>query len=269
MPSDLDLTAYFERIHWTGDAAPVLETIKGLLIAHMRAIPFEHLDVLRGKTIALDLESLQAKLVHARRGGYCFEHVTLFAAVLEALGFQIARHSARVTLFTPRSQSPRTHMFLTVKLAEGVFVLDPGFGGYPPLFPAPLVDAGAAIETSSATHWMVKDGAAWVLRTSRDGAMLNAWASTLEEENAVDFEMANHFTATHPSSPFLNRLMMSRFTEAGRVTVMNREATIRQNASATTIQLGNRAALRAFIAEHFGFDFPVDALRLPFIPEWA
>ena len=75
MPSDLDLKGYFERIHWSGDAAPALETIKGLLIAHMRAIPFEHLDVLRGKTIALDLESLQAKLVHARRGGYCFERI--------------------------------------------------------------------------------------------------------------------------------------------------------------------------------------------------
>src|ERR1700727_314376 len=140
MPSDLDLTAYFERIHWTGDAAPVLETIKGLLIAHMRAIPFEHLDVLRGKTIALDLEGLQAKLVRARRGGYCFEHVTLFAAVLEQLGFHPVRHSARVILFRPRAESPRGHMFLTVPLSGQTFVVDPGFGAMAPRMPIPLAE---------------------------------------------------------------------------------------------------------------------------------
>lgn len=53
----------------------------------MRHIPFENLDILLGMPIRLDLQGVQLKLVDTRRGGYCFEHVTLFAAVLEALGF--------------------------------------------------------------------------------------------------------------------------------------------------------------------------------------
>ena len=56
-----------------------------LLEAHIAHIPFENFDVLLGRPVRLDLEGLQSKLVMSRRGGYCFEHATLFAAVLERL----------------------------------------------------------------------------------------------------------------------------------------------------------------------------------------
>ena len=75
MPS-FALDAYRERIGWRGDTPLTLATLTGLLRAHMNAIPFENLDPLLGRPVRLDLESLQRKLVHARRGGYCFEHAT-------------------------------------------------------------------------------------------------------------------------------------------------------------------------------------------------
>ena len=92
----VDLDAYFARIGYGGPAAPRLDVLNDLMSAHVQAVPFENLDVLLGRGIRIDLESLQNKLVHARRGGYCFEHATLFAAVLEQLGFQPTRHSSRV-----------------------------------------------------------------------------------------------------------------------------------------------------------------------------
>ena len=113
MPT-VDLDAYFQRIRWTGATMPTFDTLAGILRAHDAAIPFENLDVLLGRPIRLDLDSIQAKLVTASRGGYCFEHATLFAAVLEQLGFQPTRHAARVILFDPPSEAARSHMFLTV-----------------------------------------------------------------------------------------------------------------------------------------------------------
>jgi N-hydroxyarylamine O-acetyltransferase len=74
--------------------------------------------VLLGRPIRLDLASLQDKLVRRRRGGYCFEQVTLFAAVLERLGFAPVRHTARVIRVVPRTEAPRSHMLLTVPLPE-------------------------------------------------------------------------------------------------------------------------------------------------------
>jgi N-hydroxyarylamine O-acetyltransferase len=86
----------------------------------------------------------------------------------------------------------------------------------------------------------------------------------------VDFEMGNHFTSTHPTSPFVNRIMMRALTDDGRVTVMNRDVTFWHGNTPEPAQLADRAALRALLVDHFGIDLPeVDQLRVPSIPEWA
>ena len=264
----MNLDAYLQRIGWDGETAATLDTLAGVLHAHMTAIPFENLDVLLGRPILLDPASVQQKLVGAERGGYCFEHTTLFGAALEELGFQPVRHSARVLLFSPRSESPRAHMFLTVQLPEGAFIVDPGFGGPAARFPIPLVDHQG--HPGDATHWMVRDGDFWVLRTKQDDGPTDAWASTLEHDYPIDFEMANHFVSTHPSSPFVNRIMMSRFTPTGRVTVMNRDVTVTESGMTESFQLATKADLRALLVRHFGFDLPeADEILVPSIPEWA
>jgi len=265
----IELDAYFRRIEWGGATRANLETLAGILRSHMARIPFENLDVLLGRAIRLDAEGLQAKLVGARRGGYCFEHATLLAAVLDELGMHPLRHSARVTTVAPRGASPRTHMILTVEMPEGRFVVDPGFGTLAPAFPVPLVDAGPEPAVHH-THWMVRDGGLWLLRARSGGNVVDAWVSTLEPDNAVDFEMANHYTSTFPASPFVNRLMLRALTPDGRVTVMNRDLTFWHDNTPAPARLADRAALQALLARHFGIDLPeVLGLRVPSIPEWS
>ena len=264
----LDLDAYFDRIQWRGATAPTYATLAGLLDAHRAHIPFENFDVLLGRPIRLDLEGLQAKLVQARRGGYCFEHATLFAAVLEALGFAPARHAARVIIFRPRTEVPRTHMFLSVTLDGARYVVDPGLGLFGSRLPLPL--DGTGVPADRPTHRMVREGDDWVMHAPRDGAQIPAWVSSLDAEYPIDFEVANHFTATHPGSLFRNWILASAVTPEGRVNIMNRNVTYLRGDAATTVQLADRSALRALLAEHFGFDIPeVETLRVPGIPEWA
>jgi N-hydroxyarylamine O-acetyltransferase len=269
MTASVDVGAYLGRIEWTGAARATFRTLAGLVGAHMSNIPFENLDVLLGRRIRLDSEGVQQKLVNARRGGYCFEHVTLFAAVLEAIGFQPVRHTARVVLFTPREASPRSHMFLTIPLPEGTFVVDPGFGALAPRVPLPLVD-GERASIGRETHWMARDGDDWILQTQAGDKVVDCWVSTLERDNLVDFDVGNHYTSTHPDSPFVNRIMMRALTADGRVTVMNRDVTILRGNTPEALQLADRAALRALLIKYFGFDLPeVEQLRVPSIPEWT
>jgi N-hydroxyarylamine O-acetyltransferase len=269
MTSALNLDAYLDRIQWGGGTAPTFATLAGLVQAHLSHIHFENLDVLLGRPIRLDLDSLQDKLIRKHRGGYCFEHGTLFAAVLDRLGFQAVPHTARVVLFNPRQASPRTHMFLKVSLHEGVFIADPGLGGLAPRLPVPLKD-GAVEQADSASHWMIRDEPYWVLRVKTGEKIVDAWVTTLDPDNLVDFEMGNHYAATFPGSTFVNRIMLRAFTAEGRVTLMNRDLTIWRGNEACSTQLPDRGALRAMLIEHFGFDLPeVDRLRVPSIPEWA
>src|SRR5881398_483010 len=113
--SALDLDAYLARIGYQGGLSPTAAVLKALHSAHVFSIPFENLDILLGRPILLDLESLQAKLVHGKRGGYCFEQNLLFAAVLEQLGFAVTRLAARVRRGAARLL-PRTHMTLRVEV---------------------------------------------------------------------------------------------------------------------------------------------------------
>ena len=80
-----DVDAYLRRIRFAGDVAPTYATLAAIVRAHALAIPFENLDVLLHRPIRLDLDGVQQKLVAARRGGYCFDHATLVAAMLEAV----------------------------------------------------------------------------------------------------------------------------------------------------------------------------------------
>lgn len=264
----LDLDAYLGRIGWRGDLRTDHATLAGLLDAHMRNIPFENLDVLLGRGVRLDLDSLQRKLVAGGRGGYCFEHATLFAAVLERIGFALQRHTARVVLVAPRTESPRTHMFLTVQLAEGRFVADPGFGSLAPRVPVPLADAHPA-SAGDGTHWMARDGGFWILRHRSPEKTVDCWVSEAGADNLVDFEVGNHYTSTHPQSPFVNRLMLRAFAADRSVSVMNRDVTVRTGGAARSFQLADRRALRVLLAVHFGFDLPeVETLRVPSVDGW-
>ena len=87
----LDLGAYLRRVEYTGGREATRATLDALHEAHVTHIPFENLDVVLGRPIALDLASLQAKLVAGRRGGYCFEQNLLFSAVLRAFGFAVTQ----------------------------------------------------------------------------------------------------------------------------------------------------------------------------------
>lgn len=261
---------YFERIGWTGARTPTLDALAGILRAHMTRVHWENLDVLLGRGIRLDLDSVYDKLVVARRGGYCFEHSTLLAAGLTAVGFSPVAHAARVIFVRPRTEAPRTHMFLTVAVDGVTYMLDPGYGGYGPLVPMPLV-ADAIVRDGRDAYRLVRREGEWVLEGEMEGAWRPFWTSTVTPEHPVDFVMANHYTSTHPQSAFATMLLMRAMTPDGRrVTVANRDVTIARDGVFEKSQLADRAALRALLARDFGMDVPeVERMRVPSIPEWA
>jgi N-hydroxyarylamine O-acetyltransferase len=267
--SAFDLDAYLARIGWHDPLEPTLETLTGLTRAHITRIPFENVDVLLGRDIRIDLDSIVQKIVVRGRGGYCFEHGTLFQAALERVGFKPTAHAARVVVMVPRDQSPRTHMFLTVEVEGDRFVLDPGFGGHTAVVPVPLRE-GTEVRDGGDRHRMVRYGGEWVLEAEVEGTLTPLWMATLEPQLPVDFQLANYWVSTASASPFVNRLMLRTLTPAGRTSVMNRDVTVVSGKNTEKYQLADRRALRALLDEQFGFDLPdVETVKIPMIPEWS
>jgi N-hydroxyarylamine O-acetyltransferase len=128
--SNVNLNAYFERLGFAGSIAPTLATLEILHELHPAAIPFENLDPLMDQPVLLDQQSLEHKLLHNRRGGFCFEQNTLFMRVLRELDYSVRGYAARVLWGHPEGAvRPLSHMVLAVDIGGSTYLADVGFGG--------------------------------------------------------------------------------------------------------------------------------------------
>jgi N-hydroxyarylamine O-acetyltransferase len=246
----LDLAAYLARIEYDGPLEVGLETLRALHFQHATRVPFENLDIQLGKPIKLDLETLQRKIVGRRRGGYCFEQNTLFAAVLRRVGFRVTTLSARVR-YMATAITPRTHMLLRVDLAEGAFIADVGFGGHGLLEPLRLAPGEEQAQHLD-TYRMIDERTQYGLEARLDGKFAPLYAFTLEESHPIDYELANYFTSTHPSSRFVQMLVASKATRDARHTLRNREYTLRRGDAIERRVLERDADLFATLDREFG-----------------
>jgi len=250
----LDLDAYLDRIGYGDALRPDQSTLAALHLAHASHIPFENIDVLLRRPIRLDLDSLQAKLVSGRRGGYCFEQNLLFSAVLHSVGFSVTPLAARVRYRTQRLL-PRTHMLLLVELDGMRWLVDVGFGGEGLLLPVPI-GTGEAARQFAWTYRVVAEGGGWVAQSLRDGVWDDLYAFTFEPQALPDYEMASYYTSTHPSSRFLQTLTVQLPTPAVRYILRDRELIAERGDDTEGRVVGDDDELRQVLADTFGLHVP-------------
>jgi N-hydroxyarylamine O-acetyltransferase len=253
----LDLDAYFQRIGHTGTRVPTLATLRALQARHTLAIPFENLDTLAGRPVRLDLESLQGKLVQARRGGYCFEQNTLFREVLAALGFDVTALSARVVWERPAEEvRPRTHMLLLVKLGEGEYLTDVGFGGLTPTAPLRL-ESDVEQLTPHETFRVIRFERDFAVQARVRGEWKPLYRFDLQAQAPVDIELLNFYVSGHPDSPMLGRLLAARAAADRRLGLRNGTLSVYHlNGAQEQRQLTSVGALREALAAAFGIEVP-------------
>lgn len=252
--SALDLGAYLRRIGYENGLSPTRATLDALHLAHATHIPFENLDIHLRRPIRLDLASLQAKLVGAGRGGYCFEQNLLFAAVLEAIGFSVTRLAARVRL-GGTAVRPRTHMTLRVDVEGQRLVADVGFGADGLLLPVPL-DAALPSRQFAWSYRVVEDGGLRRLQSCSRGAWSDLYAFTLEPQELADYEMASWYTSTHPQSRFVQTATAQRLAPDLRRTLRGHEYAEDRGAGPTIRTIAGDDEVLAVLAEEFGLRFP-------------
>ena len=227
-PPAVDLPRYLARIGYDGPLAPTLEVLAALQAAHIAAIPFEAIDALTGAGVDIGAEAVDAKLIAARRGGYCFEQNGLFLRVLIALGFAAAGLIARVRWMLPDDAPPtaRTHMAVRVMLDGRAWLADVGFGAAVP--PAPLAfDVAAPQETSHETYRIARRGAEWRLAALIDDEWRTLYAIEDASPPAIDYEVGNWYTAAHPDSHFRHQLIAARTTAEARYGLRDNRLSIR------------------------------------------
>lgn len=228
-----DLDAYLARIDMparpTIDAAGVVR----LQRQHRLAIPFENLDVLLGRGIAIDSDAVYAKLVAARRGGYCFEHNRLFLDALAALGFDARPVLARVWLGAA-AVPPLTHVLSLVEVDGRAWIADPGFGGsYAPVMP---LEVGAEADAPDGASFRLTHAEPHGWTLARKGPVATTDGRIAEEEDGwqpqysftlapvhdADLAMGNWWSSSHPASRFTRVAIASIVLPHGLATLTDR-----------------------------------------------
>ncbi|MDD2599553.1 MAG: arylamine N-acetyltransferase [Kiritimatiellae bacterium] len=256
--SEVDLDAYFARIHYVGPREPTLAVLHAILGHHTAAIPFENLDVLLGRPIQLDAASLQQKLVCDHRGGYCFEQNGLLLLILAELGFQVTPLSARTRILRPRDFTPpRTHLFIRIEIAGEIWIADAGTGGLS-LTAAIRLDATGEQLTSNEPRRIIREDGRYFHQVKLGDEWSDVCEFTGEEMPLIDRELANWWTSTNPSSTFHQNLMVARAGLDGtRRTILNREFTVRCGARIIERhELATPAELLEVLAQNFDLYFP-------------
>jgi arylamine N-acetyltransferase len=231
MPTDewkvdaLDLAGYLARL-----GAPVREPGREALAelheAHVRAFTFDNIDVLLGQHPGVSLDAVEEKFVGRGRGGYCFEHSTIFAAALERLGYRVRRHLGRVGDPGSGTRQGRTHMVVEVELDGQRLLCDPGFG-MSLLRPIPLEDHAEDEPLPGWRYRVRRTAGGWELGRLREGGWEVAHTTDELEVTPVDVLIGHHFTSTYPGSHFTTGFVVGRHLPGAHVTVTHESVTVR------------------------------------------
>ena len=256
----MDLDAYFARVGFSGSRAPTLDTLHELHLAHAQTIAFENLNPLLGWRVAIDLPSVEEKLVRSGRGGYCFEQNALLAAALRELGFNITGLAARV-LWNAAEDAirPRSHMLLKIDLGGESHIADVGFGGLTLTGPLRLV-TDVEQSTPHERFRLVKIDEDFKLQALLGAAWKTLYRFDLQPQFDVDYEVSNHYTSTYPTSHFRSMLIAARPVPGARYALSNNQLAIHPLDGASERRvLGSVGEVRQVLESMFGLTLPAAA----------
>ena len=145
-------------------------------------------------------------------------------------------------------------MAVRVELDEGPYLADVGFGGLT-LTAALRLEPDTVQATPHDRVRLRSGGQELHLQTLLKGGWSTLYTLDLSEATLADYEIANWYLTTHPSSRFLNELMVARAGDDHRLTLHNHVLRFHGADGTTGVRelSGARGVMRV-LEDEFGID---------------
>ncbi len=252
--SPVDVDQYLQRIAFAGPIAPDLDTLERLQRAHLTAAAFENLDVYHQRPVTTDLPHSLNKIIGKGRGGWCFELNGAFAALLETLGFRVARLGAAVLLGGPNKTVD--HLTIEVALDDQPYLVDVGFGDG---FIKPLALNDRSIQDGGSGRFQFLDspeGVTLAVIDDQDFPVPQYRFRRVDLELA-DFDAASQRLQTDRSLHWSQKPFATRLLEGGpdRVTLLSDRLKVRRSAKVEETAV-DPASWNTTLLEWFQMDSP-------------
>ncbi|XP_069341292.1 arylamine N-acetyltransferase 1-like [Eulemur rufifrons] len=230
----MDIEAYFERIGYKNPRKNLdLETLTDVLQHHIRAIPFENLNIHCGEAMEFGLQAIFDQVVRRNRGGWCLQVNQLLCWALSTMGFETTMLGGNV--FIPavdQYSSNMIHLVLQVTIGSRKYIVDTGFGfSFQMWQPLELI-SGQDQPQVPCTFRLREESGIWYLDQIRreqyvpNEEFLNSdlleknkyrkmYFFTLEPRTIEDFESVNTYMQESPTSVFKTTSLCSLQTPEG------------------------------------------------------
>lgn len=250
-----DKEKYLQRINLHKEIAPDFEDLQQLHRSQHTSIPFENFDIILGKKIEIDPQSVFQKLVMDQRGGYCFELNGLLYEALKSFGFKVRKLLGRVHV--AGEPSGRSHQTTMVTIDGEHWLVDVGFGSECPLLPVPL--NGECVSFEDQTYRIISDNVfGYMLQSKHVMEWKNLHSFDLNPVLDIDLKLGNYFTSTNPDSFFYTARIAALPIENGRLTLFNDRFKKVVAGKEEIVQLNNDTTYLSFLEENFGIKILAD-----------
>lgn len=246
-----DRSAYLHRLGLTENVTADLQTLEMLTRVHLKAIPFENLEITEEYTEpSLEPDALFDKIIRRRRGGYCFELNKLFGLLLKDIGFECYSVAARV-IHGRREPCPLSHRAVITVVDGKRYLCDVGFGGAGPKGIVSM-ETEEVQSVAGELFTVRQDQGSYVISLVQEGIAEPVLRVHNQPWLDVDFDTLNRYYATYPRSPFRLKRILYRCTEDGWYSLVDTLLTTCHHGIKTTRRLESEEDIRHVIAERFG-----------------
>lgn len=179
-----------------------------LVSRHVATFSFSSVTCQLGEALPIDFPSLFARIVQARRGGYCFEQNGLFFELLQLLGFSPQLSLGRV-IYNKDIHPGLTHRITLIEANAQRYVVDVGFGPLGPRIPV-LLSETESIDGDKRFRVATQNNGEHHLQVFKDGAFFTLYRFELARYGQADCELGHFYSHQHPKAAFVNHLVVSR-----------------------------------------------------------
>ncbi|REI04261.1 arylamine N-acetyltransferase [Staphylococcus felis] len=199
-----------------------------LIQQFMLEIPFENIDVQNGVPISTAIEDIYDKVVTRNRGGFCYELNGLFKAYLDAKGFETIQLAATVHAPDGTQSLAGSHLTLAVKIDETYYIADVGFGDLPMQSLQVTRNKDVSVHDVNGEYRAILKGNQIYVQKCENRHWVTQYEALFKDQPSEAFTEMIHYNQNHPDSIFVQRLIVTKPTQEGRVTMSNENMTIQK-----------------------------------------
>lgn len=248
-----DPKAYLNRIGFEGEVSPSLESLKALHQAQFFTLPFENFDIQLSKNIELDSSKIFDKLVHHKRGGYCFELNALFLMALKHFGFEARALLSRVHKLD--APTGRGHQFTLVYLEGKSWIADLGFGGGTPREPIEIkLNTPVTLRDQQKIQLIETQLYGTMVQSFKEDQWQDLYSFNLDYVFAGDIDHGNFYSCHSPDSFFTYSRIASLPIQGGNISLLNHRIKKTIHGKSTEIILDEDETYIPALKKYFGIE---------------